>query len=225
MRVVRRTQGLVAAFLCMTGAELTAQSVPFLGSTSGCFFTTGPCAPTSTATLYELTFNAGSFDAWTSSVVQTSPGVYTSQLTLGGSANNLGRFTLGGMPATYTGKGWNFLLNIAFQLPTLADPDAVYTAAIAGIVVDDDLGGAHILFDGAPRVFTFNGPTQSGYFSLVVPKFDVWVGQTAPITGNIQATVTPEPATMTLLVTGLAGLIPAARWRRRKSTKVTPSSV
>lgn len=206
MKASRQTLVAAMAYLCATGGVVDAQEVRFLGSTTGCFFTTGTCTPAGSAALFDLSFSGGSFDAWTTN----------GTLVVGSTTNNLGTFTLGSVPLNYN-TGWNFLLNVAFQLPTLTNPDAVYNALIGGIVVNDELGTVHIMFDETPQVFSYNGPdNQAGSFTLTVPEFGVPVGEAVPVAGYIETTATPEPATMALVATGLAGLIPAARRRRRK---------
>lgn len=217
MRVMQRTLILAAIAMLANGGRLSAQQVPvqFQGTTSGCFFLTGTCTPGTVVALEGLTYNSGGFNGWSDG---------KGRLSLDGAGNNLGTFALAAQkPFMFSGAGWNFLLNVIFQLPTLADPNAVYTAAIAGSVeVDPVRGGVHVMFTGVPQVFNFSGPTATGWFSLVVPEFFVPAGAGAvPVTGNIRATVTPEPATMTLFATGLAGLIPVARRRRRNKTKAS----
>ena len=207
MRIAGRTLGLVVAAM-FTSAQLQAQSIEFKGSTGGCFYVGSTCSATSFGF---LSFTGGAFDKWT-----TSAG----NATLSG-ANSLGVFSLGAGTYDYTGA--TFLLNVFFELPTLADPNVIYEAALLGDVEQGD-GGVNIHFASSP-VFYFNGPDYSGSFTLSVAdvNLDPVLAAKAGATGFIQSsvntpTVTPEPATMVLMATGFVGLVPAVRRRRRKSS-------
>jgi hypothetical protein len=212
MKLLHRIAGL--AFLGAMGASgvLQAQKVDFKGSTGGCFYISGSCTASTSASEYFLQFTGGTFDATT-----TSSGI----LGIGSapnSPNNFGSFSLGASPAEYDGT--NFLLKILFDLPTVTSSNTVYEAAVLGSVDVGGDGGIYIHFADSPQVFTFNGPTYGGQFSLALNDISVTPGTLeantpVAVSGFIRTTVTPEPATVGLFALGLLGLVPMARLRRR----------
>jgi len=136
-------------------------------------------------------------------------------------SNSLGSFFLSTAP-TQTLSG-SFTLNITFTAPAGINggQGTTYTATITGSVSPNiDQGGVNVHFNNPTQTFTFSHGTTSGSFTLTLADLFVQTGRSAQITAGFtgsQSTV-PEPATMLLLGTGLAGAAAGLR-RRRKGVR------
>lgn len=215
MKAAHRVLGLVAAGFFGISGTAQAQEIEFRGSTSGCLYASGApvCALGASSSLLFLTYVSSTFD------VTSLDGLASIGSSLRPNVNNLGSFSVTGDAASYTGA--HFLLGVLFSLPTITSSPSVFSAAVKGSVAALANGSLKITFDPG-EVFGFESDGQEGSFVLSVNNVSMTPGDGAvSLTGDIEVTsltATPEPATTALLATGLAGLVPVVRMRRRKTS-------
>jgi len=197
MKFVRAAIG-AAVMLAVTSIGLKAQTISVQGFTQGCFDI--PCTPRDPNEVgYTVFFTGSTFD-W-SAVANTPQTVNLGTLLVSGDSF----YGLGGFDT-------DFLLRTTITDPSVTPGSGDYVASLNGsfTFVPGNLG---LDFYNAPKKFDFNG----GSLFLSVNDLTFDEPGSKDITGTLTyvPTTTPEPASLALVGTGLVGLIPLVRRKRK----------
>ena len=217
-----------AALLVITFAQRTARAdeVFIAGSTLGCFGV--GCTPQASFTGLGFTFSSSTFATTTTSGLSNLGGVANP------GSNNLGTITMSTTPGNLAGQ--TFTLQITFTAPQGFTGSNPLTITYS-ITPFNMIGGVFLEPNPFTQIISFNDlscepnpaggiPGQQttcgiGSFRLGFADIGINPGETMEIMGGIgsaQQQPIPEPTTMLLLGTGLAGVAMKTR-KRLKSRK------
>jgi hypothetical protein len=216
----------VLCFVACVSNAAHADEVTVKGTTSGSFTSLG--GTNTGTTLMGLQYINSGFDLRTTGGSRTLNGAAASPG--GTNFNNLGSFYIA-PPADPTVDNYNgsaFTLVVNFDAPTGIEggQTATFTATLSGIV--ERIGptqsySVNVRFDNPAQTFTYaRADGTAGAFTLTVNDIN---GITPNFARAITASITnasetpaavPEPATIALLGTGLAGLFARTRRKRQR---------
>lgn len=208
----------LAAF-ALASAPLAADPVTFTGTATGSF-AAGTCVTCSVDNnvVPTITASGGGGLSALAFIPTAAPSFSASLDQNQGVTVTLGQFTADSTVPLGTGPSFNgstFALNLSFAAPTGVTGASVFNATLTGQLTQSSAG---VQINFTNPLLTFN--SSQGVFNLLLQPSALLVGTTSnvPLTAllSFAATPIPEPATLLLLGSGLAGVAALMKKRRKR---------